>query len=411
MKKKNYNDEIDLSNILINLWEQKLKIIVITSAFIILGFFYDASKDKTFIVTTNIKPVSTFEEQKYIFYNNIVLEIYNSYQIEEFSTKDNLILDEDSKINIIRESIIGELLSTINREILLDLFIDKIQTEEIIKKGIIKYQLINIDNFNDAEDYEEEVSKTAVLITDGITAPKIKKNNDKNQDYWKFTFKVNNKKNWKNFLVYLENQANEEIRLYLIDKFEIIAKILRSYSVTDVENIEKKISNAIIKYERETFNRLAFLKEQAEIARALNIPKNTLEAETFQNIITLVKSDSEYYARGYETIEKEISLIESRKNIKAFIPKLILLEEQKRSILYDTKIEKFKSIYTKTPVFNKNNFKSAKIDYVATTYKEQLPFSKTFQISVVIGLIVSLIYLSLINLKNKLKYNYINKNK
>src|SRR5210317_342197 len=101
MKKKTYNDEIDISGIILNLWENKIKIIGITAAFLILGFLYFNSLDKNLIATTNIKPISTFDDDKYKLYNNLA----------------------------------GEDVVNINRENLLYLFIEKIKTEEIIEDG------------------------------------------------------------------------------------------------------------------------------------------------------------------------------------------------------------------------------------------------------------------------------------
>ena len=49
MKKKSYNDEIDLADIILNLWKNKFKIIVITVAFIILGILYFYSLEKIFL--------------------------------------------------------------------------------------------------------------------------------------------------------------------------------------------------------------------------------------------------------------------------------------------------------------------------------------------------------------------------
>jgi LPS O-antigen subunit length determinant protein (WzzB/FepE family) len=71
MKKKTYNDEIDISDIILNLWENKIKMIGITTAFLILGFLYFNSLNKYFMVTTNVKPISTFEGDKYKLYNSL----------------------------------------------------------------------------------------------------------------------------------------------------------------------------------------------------------------------------------------------------------------------------------------------------------------------------------------------------
>src|SRR5210317_2186321 len=186
MTKKTYNDEIDISDIILNLWENKIKIIGITTAFLILGFLYFNSLAKNFIATTNIKPISTFESDKY--------KLYNSFA--------------------------GEDVVNINHKNLLDLFIQKIKTEEIIKAGVIKFKLVNKDDFQIERDYQETIQRTAILITDQMTPPSVDEKNENNKNpYWTLNFKTRDKESWKNFLKYLENKANEEIRQSLINKF------------------------------------------------------------------------------------------------------------------------------------------------------------------------------------------------
>ena len=385
MKKNHHYDEINLDDLIFNLWKNRIKIIVITATFIILGFLYFNFSNKAYESSTNIKPISTFENQKY--------ELFNSF-VEEKESGENENENENKNENENAKSVLK-----INRNILLGLFINKIRTEELIEKSIRKFQLVNKDNFKDENEYEEAIKRTAILIIDQITPP-LKNEKDKSRDapYWKFNFKVTDIEKWKSFLKYIEKQANEEIRQSLLNKFDTEIKIIEISSKFKIEDIEQNIINALDDYKTSIINRLAFLKEQAEIARTLNIAKNTLEAENFRSdntVITNIKSESSYYLKGYEMIEKEISLINSRSNEKAFISNLLELEKNKRSILQNKKIERFKSLFNETPINNINNFKAARIDYVATEYKNQKSLSKILIISAIVGLIISLMYIFL----------------
>lgn len=368
MKKKTYNDEIDISEIILNLWDNRIKIIIITTSFLILGFLYFYFSNNNFLARTIIKPISTFEAIKYKTYNSLA----------------------------------GESIVNIDQKNLLNLFINKIQTEEIIKNGIIKFELVNKDDFKTEIDYQENIEQTAILITDQMKPPSNdEKNKNKNTPYWTLNFKVSDKESWKNFIEYLENQVNKEIRQSLINQFNTEIEILKIGSKFKLEDIEQNIVNELDDYKITISNRIAFLKEQAEIARTLNIKKKTLEAENFQTdntIVTNIKSENSYYLKGYEMIEKEISLISSRENEKAFISNLIELEKSKRAILQNKKIERLKILFLETPVADKNNFKAAKIDYLTTVYKQRQSLIKTLSISLIVGLIISLIYLFLGNI-------------
>jgi len=369
MKKKTYNDEIDISEIILNLWDNRIKIIIITTSFLILGFLYFYFSNNNFLARTIIKPISTFEAIKYKTYNSLA----------------------------------GESIVNIDQKNLLNLFINKIQTEEIIKNGIIKFELVNKDDFKTEIDYQENIEQTAILITDQMKPPSNdEKNKNKNTPYWTLNFKISDKESWKNFTEYLENQVNKEIRQSLINQFNTEIEILKIGSKFKLEDIEQNIVNELDDYKITISNRIAFLKEQAEIARTLNIKKNTLEAENFQTdntIVTNIKSENSYYLKGYEMIEKEISLISSRENEKAFISNLIELEKSKRAILQNKKIERLKFLFSKTPVSDESNFKAAKIDFLTTVYKqEHQSLKKILSISLTIGLIFSLIYLLLSNI-------------
>ena len=364
MKKKTSNDEIDISNIVFNLWDNKNKIIIITTIFLILGFVYFSSSNKYFLSTTNIKPISSFENVKYKTYNSLA----------------------------------GESLVNINRKNLLNLFINKISTEEIIENGIRKFELVKKDDSDSEQNYKNQIKKTAIFIIDQITPPIVdEKNKNKNSRYWKLNFEISEKKNWRNFLEYLEDKANEEIRQSLIGQFNIEMKILDINSKFQLEDINQNIANEIENYKASINNRLAFLDEQAKIAYTLGIVKNTLPVENFDannTIITNVKSENSYYLKGYEMIEKEISLISSRENEKAFISNLIELEKSKRDILQNKKIERLKLLFSETPVTDKDNFKAAKIDYAAIIYSsKRLSLLEVLARSALIGLIMSFVYI------------------
>jgi len=367
MKKRTFDDEIDISEIILNLWENKIKIIGITTAFLILGFLYFNSLNNNFTATTNVKPISTFESDEYKLYNSLA----------------------------------GEGIFNINQKNLLDLFIQKIKTEEIIADGVIKFKLVNKDDFQTENDYKEMIQRTTILITDQIAPPLVDdENENKKKPHWTLNFKTRDKESWKNFLKYLENKANEEIRQSLINRFNKEIEILNVSSKFKLEDIEQKIEDELNYYKISITNRLAFLKEQAEIARTLNIKKNTLEAENFQTdntVVTNIKSENSYYLKGYEMIEKEMSLISSRENEKLFIPNLTELEKSKLAILQNKKIERLKFLFSGTPVY-KDNFIAAKIDFLTTDYKSEQSLTKILSISLIIGLIVSLIYLFLSNI-------------
>ena len=379
MKKKTYKDEIDISDIFINLWNNKIQIIIITVACVILGYLYSYSLNKTLSAKTNIKSVSSHETQKYNLFNDIIFQIFT----------DNILDDNEKKF------------TPINSESLLNIFIDKLKNREIVEEGIIKFNLLNKDKFQNEDVYKEAVESTSILIIESIRPPLIdKKNQNKNFPYWSYNYEVSDKKKWKDFLKYMEKKANKEARQSLINQFNIEIEIMNNNFKQELKNIDQKIANTYEDYKVSIANKLAYLNEQAEIARALNIAKKTFEVENIQNdmlIITDTKPENSYYLKGYEMIEKEISIINSRKNIQAFIPNLINLQKSKRELLQNKDIETIKSLVSKTFITAEDNFIAAEIDYLTTIYKSKLSLLKIFLISVIIGLLISFVYISFHN--------------
>jgi LPS O-antigen subunit length determinant protein (WzzB/FepE family) len=383
MNKKISNDEIELSYLVLSLWKNRFKILVITTTFIVIGFIFFIFLNKSFLASTTIKPVSTFESQQYKLYNSLA---------GETSLAGEISLAEKTSLS-------KEISMKIDSEKLLNLFINKIQTTEIVQEAINKSNLINKDDYTTKEIYNEAVKRIASLIINQVSSPT--EDNKKNQPYWKFNYNVNNKLNWRSFLEYIEKKANEEIRESLIAQFNTNLDILNNHFKFRLEDIDQDIANEIDDYKTSISKKLTFLNEQAEIARTLNIAKNTLGTENFQmnnTIVTNIKSEDSYYLKGYEMIEKEISLIKSRKDEKAFIENLIELEKEKRAILQNKKIERLKILFSQTPVYNKNKFIAAKIDYLTTTYKPNQSLVRIILISLIIGLLMSFMTIAINNI-------------
>src|SRR6056300_35418 len=110
-----------------------------------------------------------------------------------------------------------------------------------------------------------------------------------------------------------------------------------------LEDVTTQIDNATKDDDRITKDRLAFLFEQAAIARKLGVKRNTIESQMFdtQNtVVTNVKTDTPFYLRGYEAIEEEINLIKGRKDKVAFVKDLFKLEQEKRKLEQDRTLQR-----------------------------------------------------------------------
>jgi len=333
---KEYDDEIDLLSLFQTIWEGKWKIASIMAISLLSVFGFNIIKpNTTFIAQTEIKPITSFEFDKY--------RLFNATGVFEIKRND-----------------------------LLNLYIEELEESSLLQTGIEKFELLNEDDFEDKEYYKEAIKKFASEIeilrpinVDGKAKGEIRLHHVFNAEY-------NDEDKWKEFLSFVNNEANKNVKSILSNRFEKIVSVenqKNNFAIRDIEiqisNAEKdfdkkmeqfeqeqqfkledvttQIDNVTKDYDRITRDRLAFLSEQAAIARKLGVKKNTIESQMFdtQNtVVTNVKTDTPFYLRGYEAIEEEINLIKGRKDKVAFVKDLFKLEQEKRKIEQDRTLQR-----------------------------------------------------------------------
>ena len=89
----------------------------------------------------------------------------------------------------------------------------------------------------------------------------------------------NDQDKWKKLLTFVNSEANKEVKNIIINRFETFTSIQEQIKNFAIKDIEIQIDNAIKDYELLTKNKLAFLSEQARIARKLGIKQNTIKTK------------------------------------------------------------------------------------------------------------------------------------
>ena len=399
--KKNikYDDEINLVEIFLTIWNHKLKIFLITAVAVILMFGFQTIQKRPTIIkfqaNTEIKSISTFDDFEY--------ETYN-YYIEKIGFKKIPASTPYSQKPV--QNYLN--LKTINKDYLLKLFIDKINDNSLYIEAIKKFSLIEPGDYNSSFEYENAVMKLASSIKVLNYKNHGKKIKSNELPYWNLEFNTDNKNKWENALKFIESKANKQIQKYLYETFNTLILNLEKLKKYEIEDIEVEISEAFRNYEATISNRLVFLKEQAQIARSLNLPKNTPENRIISTAgVTKEDNFSNYYMRGYEMIEKEIDLIQNRTDKKPFIENLIDLEKEKNRLLKDKDIDRIQTLFENTPIAKSDNFFAAKIENKSTQYK-QLNFETSIMMRMLIsaglfGLIFGMIYVLIANAAKKRK--------
>lgn len=419
MAKKNQSDEVDIFEFIQVLWKYKQKIFFIVSTFVFLTFIYQVSQKEPelkIFTTTEIQTISNSEENKYYIYNYYLVKLREDQKTKLTQDKKNqttkkdivkLSMDDSVKTDNLYKKDESEFLSlnfkTIKKSYLLDLFINQLNENEFIKSEIKKFNLIKRKDFNSIEDYNDAVNAMSLSFKLGLTT--VDKTQNNNIFKPKIYFKTGDVSELKKFLKNLEKSTNEKVKNYLQDTFKDNILNFQTISKYQLEDIEMEIQNARNNYEKEVFNRVAFLKEQAAIARELEIPKSSnslMESQTFSTqtgIITNLKSEVPYYMRGYEMIEKEIYLIVNRENKEAFNNSLLQLENKKSKILRNKDLERLQSLFEETPIKKSNEFVAANImyDVMQESITQKESSNKNIFLSGIIGVIFAIFYVVIVN--------------
>jgi len=425
---KQYDDEIDLLELFQTIWDGKGTIftIIMFSVFSILGYVA-LGPSANFVATTQVKPISTAEIEKYRQSNELGFFVVNQNQ-------------------------------------LLDHYVEQLELRILFEKAFKKYKLLDIKDFESKNDYQLAIDDLLASIE---LKPPINvdgKEKGESRRFWTVKFEFNDKEKWISVLSEVNKEATNSVRNFLANRFNeelIIANKKHTFELEDlttrikntkedydkkmaeflqttdfaIEDINIKIENALKDYDRKTKDRLAFLKEQALIARKLGVSNNTIEANKISSensFIATVQTKVPFYLRGFKAIEKEIDLISKRTNKnsfvsglydlekqkrdleqdktvqraekkKEFLEELISLEQKIRGIEQDQRLVRAKALFKLTPIVNKTDFSAANVNIGFTEFEYKRKLSLLLAVAIVISGFIGIFFVLISNSLRKRK--------
>ena len=388
------NDEINLIELTYIIWKGKWKIAAAVVISYIAVISYQSNQTNDFTAITEIKPISSLLLKKYSSFNNLITS--SSAPIITTDANANIAITNDNTTNLVG------VIPKITRESFFNIYIDILQDRSLIQDGIRKFNLLEASQYSDEQEYNEAIIKLASSVK--ILTPLIskEKNGKLENSYHTIEFVYDDVEKWISVLKYLDEVINKLVKKTLLMEYNNLLLSLKEKKKYELEDISTKINNNLIDYEREMSDHLSYLKEQSEIAKKLGIAKSTVEVQTFGNqnaLLSNIQTDSPFYLRGYEAIDKEIELIESRNNKKAFIQGLFDLEKKKRAIEQDQIIERTKLAISSVLLLDNDKFSAATIDAITTKfeYKNNKNNKKSRLLAIAIGLIVGVFYVIITN--------------
>ena len=364
-----YSDEVDLVELIQTVWNGKLVILAFVFVSLAAAFgFTIARPAPDYIATSQIKPIFTEDEEKYRKFNAV-----DVYQV--------------------------------NADRLLALFIEQLDSRQVFERLMVKHRLLDRNDFDSDEDFDDALVQLASSID--ITPPSDDESQQIGEDskHWTLSFEYNDRDKWLALLKDLKLETTRQVQRLLTNQFSNIIETMVTKRAFELEDLETAIDNTFADYEQVVTNRVAFLKEQAAIARTLNVADNTIETQSFatqSGMITNITTEVPFYLRGYKAIEKELELLRSRDDLAPFIDNLAELQSQKRAIEQDKTVERAKSLFALSPIGSEQGFSAVSFEAASTTFKTQSNRMLMAILAAFIGGIIGIAYVLVSNaIKNR----------
>ena len=246
MKKNIDNNEIDLSETILNIIDNKWKVILITliTTFLTTFIFQTQSRNTnevTFLAKTKIVSNSIFEDYEYQAFNSFVDSLKKKilFLPEQKNLKIKENINDDLKIIDNRNYNIFDNFNydKINRLLLFKFFIEKLDQKDFFIKSIIEHDLVKKEKFKNDSAYEKAVLKLA----SSIKIEKIRA--DEKIQSVIIKFQTSDIEIWEKFLDNIEKKPNQEIQYYLEKKFNLLISNIEKVSDYLIEDIEFEITN------------------------------------------------------------------------------------------------------------------------------------------------------------------------
>lgn len=189
-------------------------------------------------------------------------------------------------------------------------------------------------------------------------------------------------------------RLNQEVKRDMVGVLEARARLVDEGLVRVAEDRVRDAEYALQDYRKRAAARVALLSEQASIARKLGLKKATIESTVFEgknSLVANVKTDSPLYLRGYEALEKEISLITSRKTERDFVSGLIEVEAKLRAAKDDPTARRLRELIRTSPLTDPQ-FQVVTIDVAPDAFARSKGWPMLGALGAMAGGFVALLY-------------------
>ena len=207
-----------------------------------------------------------------------------------------------------------------------------------------------------------------------LRPPQLDEKRKTGSPYWTLAFNSTERERDLQLVTAWFDRANRTAINGLRESLLKRAESLDTTNQFQTEDLKRQLNYQLEDYKKSIDQTLATLDEQAKIARSLGIAKATIEGTTFSgnaSVVTNLKSDNPLYLRGYEALEREAKLIRERKDERQFIPKIVEIEAQLRSVQDSQTSDRLRELLKKSPL-GESGFQFSQTDLLTLQFKRRI---------------------------------------
>lgn len=158
------------------------------------------------------------------------------------------------------------------------LFLEDLTLRRSLVLAIKQHNYISRRSGESDQAYEDRVLTTAYGFELSPPTDKDDKRTKDRKLHWSLDFKTDNQQLAQLVLTTALDRSTKSVQSLPKTRFEQQVAISIRARQHALEDLQRNLSNTIEDYDKQIRNRLAFLREQAAIARSLGLAKNTIEA-------------------------------------------------------------------------------------------------------------------------------------
>ncbi len=357
------NDEIDLIELLQNLWDGKWVIAGISAAALAIGTAYVKLTPNTFDASIVIRPIDATTADQFRMLNDAI---------------------------VTSQSVVGASLNLFSPQVALSEFTEVLLQRNTIVQAAIQNDIAAISLENDTSLELALRSYAFSVDIAPVTIPAPSPTGSTNEaTAWQVTWQADDEAKSDGFIADTLSLTNEIARQRLSQRLSTEIDQIQRANIRRKSQLETEIANAIQDYQVHLNDQLAYLSEQASLARVLGIEFGTgagAGAGAGANNSTLTnRSSAMTYLDGYRALEEQIAILSSRDQIEAFVPGLRALQSELRALEQTMTEDELVDAINSSPLSDTERFRAVQYDQASIKLDYHKKTSLILALSLVLG--------------------------